>query len=74
MNTLIQYPRQNFGIIHTAYNADLLGKGNFMKFRLRDEDEIFEAKVLEVDEEGLLHLQTANGVLKCASGSLQWIL
>lgn len=74
LNAIIQYPKQSFQTINEKYNADLLGRSELMQFRLRDEDDIFEAIVVKVDDEGLLHLQTTNGILKCASGSLQWIL
>lgn len=73
LNLLMQYGQQPFEHFVQAYNCILLGRGQRMRFRLRDDDEIFEATVLEVDAEGLLHLQTAHGLFKCASGSLQWL-
>jgi len=64
----------SFEKVRAAYNEHLFGAGSTRAFRLSNDAEVFEAKVLEVDEEGMLLLQTKEGLLKCASGSIQWLL
>lgn len=64
----------SFEKVRAFYNENLFGAGSLKAFRLSQDDEFFEAKVLEVDQEGMLLLQTKEGLLKCASGSLQWLL
>lgn len=74
LNTLNGYRQQDMETIRSLYNAELLGRGKMTHFRWNGTDETFKAEVIMVDDEGLLHLRTANGILKCSSGSLQWML
>lgn len=74
LNQLLSEEQERFEQTRKIYNENLFDRGSIRRFRLRADDEAFEAKVLEVDEEGMLLLQTKEGLLKCASGSLQWLL
>lgn len=64
----------SFEKVRQVYNENLFGVGTFRSFRLSTDEDPFEAKVLEVDAEGMLVLQTQEGLLKCPSGGVQWLL
>lgn len=74
LNELQVSREESFGKTRTLYNQNLFGAGTVRAFRLSNDEDLFEAKVLEVDREGMLLLETKEGLLKCASGSLQWVL
>lgn len=74
LNQLQGSDGESFEKVRKTYNENLFGLGSIRTFRLSTGEETFEAKVLETDAEGMLVLQTKEGLLKCPSGGLQWLL
>jgi BirA family biotin operon repressor/biotin-[acetyl-CoA-carboxylase] ligase len=74
LNKLHHYNGERFTAILDYYNQHLFAKDTIKNFQLKEGDETFEAKVLFVDPDGFIHLETENGILKCSSGSLIWKL
>lgn len=74
LNNIQQYNHQRFEEALAYYNAHLFSKDKLMHFQLNEGAEEFEAKVLFVDEDGYINLETKNGMLKCGSGGLIWKL
>ncbi|HTO17039.1 MAG TPA: biotin--[acetyl-CoA-carboxylase] ligase [Edaphocola sp.] len=73
LNAFNQFSNENFENILNNYNNNLYGKNEYRTFINLKTKQHFEGKVIEVDRNGFIIIETEDGKTKFTNGSLQWL-
>lgn len=74
LNEFQQFQPEQFDQLLEHYNDNLFGRNQWRTFINRSTQESFEGKVLKVNANGMLLIETKKGIQEFGNGEIEWII